>query len=103
MAEVPKAGSGFVADVEVSSERLRLLAIETGYGVVANLYSLTESRWLFAPHYFSTIKVARRWAEWELREHLRSTRSAVPRVKWLSTDSQLRETKPRAVKSASPR
>src|SRR5437879_13446277 len=43
MAEVPVAGSGFLADVKAGDQRLRLLATETGYGVAANIYSLTPS------------------------------------------------------------
>jgi hypothetical protein len=33
--------------------------------VAANIYSLREKRWLSAPHYFSMMDVALRWAEWE--------------------------------------
>jgi len=86
MAEVPVAGSGFLADVKAGRQRLRLLATDTGYGVAANIYSLTEMRWLYPPHYFSTLEVARLWAEWEVRSSLKTvTKLPVLRIKWIST------------------
>jgi hypothetical protein len=86
MAEVPVAGSSFVAEVKTSGQRLRLVATETGYGAAANIYSLTEMRWLGLPHFCLTLDVARRWAEWETREYLRTIgKLPVLRIKWIPT------------------
>jgi hypothetical protein len=88
MAEVPLAGSAFSAEVRASGQRLRLVATETGYGAVANIYNLTETKWIGPPHYRSSLEAARRWAEWEVREYLRDTVGKVPavRVKWIGTN-----------------
>lgn len=84
MAEVPIAGTGFCADVKVSGQRRRLFATETGYGVAANMYSLTEMRWLCPPHYFSSINEGQRWAECEVRAYLRTMgQLAALRIRWI--------------------
>ena len=86
MAEVPVASSGFMAEVKASGQRLRLVATETGYGAAANIYSVTEMRWLSLPHFCLTLDVARRWAEWETREYLRTIgKVPVLRIKWICT------------------
>lgn len=87
MAEFPVAGSGFWANVKAGSERLRLVATETGYGAAANIYSLTEMKWIGPPHYCMTLEVARRWAEWGAREYLRTIVGKAPvlRIKWIDT------------------
>jgi hypothetical protein len=88
MGEFPLAGSAFSAEVKASGQHLRLIAAETGYGAAANIYNLTEKKWIRLPHYRSTLEAARRWAKWEMREYLRSIVGKVPsvRVKWTCTN-----------------
>jgi hypothetical protein len=89
MAEFPLTGSGFFADVEVSGQRLRLVTTETGYGVAANIYTVTEKKWIGPPHYCSSLNVARRWAEWEMREYLRTIlgKPRLVRIKWICVNA----------------
>jgi hypothetical protein len=89
MIELPKAGDGFSAEVKASGQRLKLVAIETGYGAVANIYTFTQMKWIGPPHYCSNLRVARRWAEWEMREYFRSILGKPPgvRIKWTSLNS----------------
>jgi hypothetical protein len=85
MVEFPLTGSHFFADVKASGQRLRLVATETGYGAAANIYTFTEKKWIGPPHFCATLPVARRWAEWEVREYLRAILPKPPaiRIKWI--------------------
>ena len=80
------AGTAFSADISASGQRLRLVATETGYGAAANIYTLTPYRnEVDRPSALLCVAGSgARWAEWELREYLRTIVGKAPavRIKW---------------------
>ncbi|MFY9530363.1 MAG: hypothetical protein WBC04_00875 [Candidatus Acidiferrales bacterium] len=57
------AGEGLWAEVEVSEHRLRLVCVETGFGVAVNVYSYKDERWMGVPRWYHTVGQGRQAAE----------------------------------------
>jgi hypothetical protein len=60
--DIPIVGSGFWAEVKAGGQHLRLFVVETMLGLGANVFSVTDRRWLDAgPHWFQTFGDAKQW------------------------------------------
>ena len=86
--DIPIVGSGFWAEVKAGGQHLRLFVVETMLGLGANVFSVTDSRWLDAgPHWFQTFGEAKQWAESKAQTYLQHAgKIAPPIVEWNPTN-----------------
>jgi hypothetical protein len=82
------AGESLWAEVEVSEHRLRLVCVETGFGVAVNVYSYKDAQWMGVPRWYSTVGQGRLAAE-NLAQALLTAigRLQLPTVNWKTTAS----------------
>jgi hypothetical protein len=56
---ISKAGDGWIAEIDVNGFGLRVVCLETGAGIVVNVYSHKDQRWADVPVWVRTFEEAK--------------------------------------------